>query len=146
MKRVLLLLRGGQQTTQHRRHTPGLALQHAECGLNGGGVAQAGPGGEFLGAGRHIGHAPGGKRARANIAVTDDLDALVEETLQKPLEQPIFFEEFSRDDADPRNITSNSAYILPEKLVKMIGDEAVAENLRIWKSANLYNLTLFYTI
>ena len=71
---------------------------------------------------------------------------LIEETLQKPLEQPIFFEEFSRDDADPRNITSNSAYILPEKLVKMIGDEAVAENLRIWKSANLYNLLISLNI
>jgi hypothetical protein len=51
----------------------------------------------------------------------------------------MFFEEFSRDDSDPRNISSNTAYILPEKLIKMIGD-AAAENLRIWKASNLYNL------
>jgi hypothetical protein len=64
---------------------------------------------------------------------------LIEETLQKPLEQPKFFEEFSREDNDPRNTVSESVYMLPEKLIKLIGD-AAAENLRIWKASNLYNL------
>jgi len=64
---------------------------------------------------------------------------LVEETLQKPLEQPMFFEEFSRDDSDPRNTVSESVYILPEKLITMIGN-APSENLRIWKASTLYNL------
>ena len=71
---------------------------------------------------------------------------LVEETLQKPLEEPIFFEDFSRDNSTHINNTNNNTqYILPNKLIEMIGEEP-AENLRLWVANNLYSLLIALNI